>query len=176
VNLWKDLPAGRDLPNIVNVVVEIPKGSRNKYEFDPELGIVRLDRLLYSSVSYPGDYGLIPRTLAEDGDPLDALVMVTEPTFAGCMIEARPIALLQMIDKGERDNKVLAVPSSDPLFRDYHAIGDLPQHFLRETAHFFSIYKDLEHAEVEILGWLDDTHARDYIMQGVERYRGRFPT
>jgi inorganic pyrophosphatase len=138
------------------------------------LGIVRLDRLLYSSVSYPGDYGLIPRTLAEDGDPLDALVMVTEPTFAGCMIEARPIALLQMIDKGERDNKVLAVPSSDPLFRDYHVSADLPQHFLREVAHFFSIYKDLEGLQVEIVGWQDDAQAREYITQGVARYRAKF--
>jgi inorganic pyrophosphatase len=176
MNWWKDLPSGRAVPQVVNVVVEIPKGSRNKYEFDAELGIVRLDRLLYSSVSFPGDYGLISQTLGEDGDPLDALVMVTEPTFSGCLIETRPLALLKMIDRGQADDKVLAVPSSDPLFRDYHAMGDLPQHLLREIAHFFSIYKDLEATQVEIRGWKNAAQAHKHIRQGVERYRSRFTT
>ena len=114
MNLWKDLPVGTDSPNSINVIVEIPKGSRNKYEFDKKTGAFRLDRVLYSSIHYPGDYGLIPQTFYDDGDPLDVLVMVNEPTFSGCIIQARPIGLFRMKDRGEPDDKILAVPQQDP--------------------------------------------------------------
>jgi len=129
---------------VINVIIEVPKGSRNKYEYDTEMGCIQLNRVLYSSMHYPGDYGLIPQTVSEDGDPLDVLVMVGGPSFPGCIIQARPIGLFRMLDSEEADDKVLAVPASDPLYRDYLEIADIPQHFLAEVAHFFTVYKDLE--------------------------------
>lgn len=171
MNLWKDLPLGPDAPNTVNMIVEIPKGSRNKYEYDKQTGAICLDRVLYASIHYPGDYGLIPHTFYEDGDPLDILVMVNEPTFPGCVIQARPIGLFRMKDKGEPDDKILAVPNSDPLFRDYHDIGDIPQHFLHEVAHFFAVYKDLEGVHVKTLGWEKADRAKERIMYSAELYR-----
>lgn len=171
MNLWKELAAGRDVPELVNVIVEIPKGSRNKYEYDKEMGTICLDRVLYASMQYPGDYGLVPQTLSEDGDPLDILVMTNEPTFPGCVIQARPIGLFRMQDKGEPDDKILAVPASDPLFRDYHDLGDIPQHFLHEVAHFFAVYKDLEGVHVKTLGWVDAAHAKAHIVRAVDLYR-----
>ncbi len=171
MNLWKELPPGRDVPNLVNVVVEIPKGSRNKYEYDKETGAIVLDRVLYSSIHYPGDYGLIPQTYYEDGDPLDILVMVNEPTFSGCVIQARPIGLFRMKDRDEPDDKILAVPASDPIFGDYHDIADIPQHFLQEVAHFFAVYKDLEGAHVKTLGWEGAPRAKQRILYAAELYR-----
>ncbi len=173
MNLWKDLPAGPKMPDVVNIVVEIPKGSRNKYEYDKETGAIRLDRVLYSSIHYPGDYGFVAQTLYDDGDPLDILVMVTEPTFSGCVIQARPIGLFRMKDKGEPDDKILAVPSSDPLFGDYHDIGDIPQHFLQEVEHFFAVYKDLEGHVVKPLGWEGAEPAREHIKRALSAYRTR---
>ncbi len=143
MNLWHDLATGPEVPEIVNAVIEIPKGSRNKYELDKESGAIKLDRVLYSALHYPCDYGIIPRTFYDDGDPFDIMVMVTEPTFPGCVIAARPIALWKMLDRGARDYKVLAVPAKDPLFGHYKDIGDVPPHFLREVFHFFEVYKDL---------------------------------
>jgi inorganic pyrophosphatase len=171
MNLWKDLPVGTDSPNSINVIVEIPKGSRNKYEFDKKTGTLRLDRVLYSSIHYPGDYGLIPQTFYDDGDPLDVLVMVNEPTFSGCIIKARPIGLFRMKDRGEPDDKILAVPQQDPFFRDYHDIVDIPQHFLQEIAHFFSVYKDLEGAHVKTIGWEGAVSAKKCIVYSVGLYK-----
>ncbi len=171
MNLWKELPAGRDVPNLVNVIVESPKGSRNKYEYDKQTGAIVLDRVLYSSIHYPGDYGLIPQTYYEDGDPLDILVMVNEPTFSGCVIQARPIGLFRMKDRDEPDDKILAVPASDPIFGDYHDIGDIPQHFLQEVAHFFAVYKDLEGVHVKTLGWEGAERAKQRILYAAELYR-----
>ena len=116
INAWHDLPAGPRPPDHVTAVVEIPRGSRNKYELDKVTGLLRLDRVLYSAVHYPGDYGFIPRTLHEDGDPLDILVMINEPTFPGCHIDCRPLGVLRMLDRGEPDDKVLAVPVNDPYY------------------------------------------------------------
>src|ERR671915_2327238 len=135
------------------VVIEIPKGSKNKYELDKDSGLLRLDRVLYSAVHYPADYGFIPRTLHEDGDPCDILVLVNEPTFPGCQIDARPIGVLMMLDRGEPDDKILAVPSKDPFYGEYFDIADIPQHFLKEVEHFFRIYKDLEGRRVQTVGW-----------------------
>jgi inorganic pyrophosphatase len=171
MNLWHDLNAGPDTPRTVNVVVEIPKGSRNKFELDKSLGLFRLDRVLYSAMEYPGDYGLIPQTYYDDGDPLDILVMVTEPTFTGCVIRARPIGVFRMIDRKKRDDKILAVPDDDPLARDYHDIKDIPQHYLKEVAHFFSVYKDLEGARVKGIGWEGATRAHECIMYSVGLYK-----
>lgn len=174
MNLWRDIPARPANENVVHVIVEIPKGSRNKYEFDKELGAIKIDRVLYSSMVYPGDYGFIPQTLYDDGDPLDIFVMTNEPTFPGCIIEARPIGLFRMKDKGEPDEKILAVPVNDPFFRDYHDIGDIPQHFLAECAHFFAVYKDLEGVYVKTLGWERAASAQERIEYGIAAFQKEF--
>jgi inorganic pyrophosphatase len=171
IHPWHDLEPGPQPPEQVNVVVEIPRGSRNKYELDKGSGLMRLDRVLYSAVHYPGDYGFIPQTLAEDGDPCDALVLVKEPTFAGCLIEVRPLGMLRMLDHGEADNKILTVPIRDPNHEEYFDIADLPGHFLKEIEHFFQIYKDLEGKEVQVLGWAQSVEAYREILASIERYR-----
>lgn len=165
------IPSGPDLPNVVHTIVEIPKGRRCKFEVDKETGLFKLDRYLYSSAMYPGDYGFIPQTLAEDGDPLDVLVMVNEPTFCGCLIEARPLGLFKMTDKGFNDFKVLAVPAGDPIFAEYDDLWRVPPHFLREVEHFFATYKQLEGTVVKTLGWDGAAAARDEIMSSIARYR-----
>ena len=137
----------------VDVLIEIPRGSRNKYEYDRKRGVIRLDRVLYSSVHYPTDYGLIPETLSADGDELDALVMVEEPTFPGCLVVARPIGVLFMRDEKGEDAKILAVPDSDPRFDSILELGDVAPHWLREIENFFASYKRLEDAETELRGW-----------------------
>jgi inorganic pyrophosphatase len=173
INPWHDLEPGDNPPDEMTVVVEIPRGSRNKYELDKESGLFRLDRVLYSAVHYPGDYGFFPRTYALDNDPLDALVMVTVPTFPGCSIDVRPIAMYRMKDKGEMDEKVLCVPANDPLYDEYDDIADVPGHFLREVEHFFAIYKDLEGGRIQSLGWEDGKSARSAITDAIARYRLR---
>jgi inorganic pyrophosphatase len=171
MNLWHELPPGPDWPRVIYVVVEIPKKSRNKYEYDEQGGFVKLDRVLFSSLHYPGDYGFIPQTLHADGDPLDVLVMINEPTFASCVIEARPLGVFRLIDKGQLDDKILAVPHTDPLFKEYHTLENVPPHFLEEMGHFFSVYKDLESAEVVGRGWEGLERAYAEIERAVERYR-----
>jgi inorganic pyrophosphatase len=142
-------------PGIVNVLIEIAGGSKNKYEFDKDLNAFALDRVLFSSVQYPYDYGFIPNTLADDGDPLDGMVMMDEPTFPGCVIAARPIGMLLMIDGGDRDEKILCVPDKDPRYAHVKSIKDIPQHRLDEIAEFFKTYKNLEKKVTEIQGWKD---------------------
>lgn len=137
----------------VDAMIEIPKGSRNKYEWDVKRGAFRLDRVLYSSVHYPADYGFIPGTLAEDGDPLDILVLVEEPSFTGCLIEARPIGMLEMADDKGRDLKVLAVPAVDPRFDEIDDLTKLPRHWRLEIAEFFEIYKRLEKKRTDVGEW-----------------------
>jgi inorganic pyrophosphatase len=140
-------------PGLIEVVVEIPRGSRNKYELDKERGVLVLDRVLYSSVHYPTDYGFIAGTLALDGDALDALVVVDEPTFPGCHIVARPIGVLDMRDEKGPDNKILAVPIGDPRFSRIHDLNDIDPHWLREIENFFQTYKALEDKWTDVVGW-----------------------
>jgi inorganic pyrophosphatase len=142
-------------PGILNVLIEIPGGSKNKYEFDKDLQAFALDRVLYSSVRYPYDYGFVPNTLADDGDPLDGMVIMDEPTFPGCIIAARPIGMLEMIDGGDRDEKILCVPDKDPRYAHVKSIKDIAPHRLEEIAEFFRSYKNLEKKVTEILGWQD---------------------
>lgn len=174
-NRFMLVPAGPSLPEVVNVIVEIPKGRRSKFEVDKESGLLRLDRYLYSSLMYPGDYGFIPQTLAEDSDPLDILVMVNEPTFSGCLIEARPIGLFKMTDRGVNDYKILAVPNRDPIFADFNDLWRVPSHYLKEVEHFFATYKELENPDsdelVKTLGWESTDKAHDEIRSCVDRYR-----
>jgi len=175
INLWHHLPPGPSIPQRVYCVVEIPKGSRNKYEYSKKTGVIKLDRVIYSSMHYPGDYGLIPQTFAEDGDPLDILVMVNEPTFAGCVIEARPVAIFHMLDRGDLDDKVLAVPATDPLFDEYRDINHVPRHFLSEVAHFFETYKQLQGIQVTPKGWENAETAHQTILHAIQHYKDKFP-
>jgi inorganic pyrophosphatase len=137
----------------IDAVVEIPKGSRNKYEYDPEKKMIRYDRMLFSSVHYPSDYGFIPGTLGLDGDPIDALVLVTEPTFPGCLIEVKPIGLFKMYDEKGPDEKILCVPVSDPMWNYIDDLSEVNAHLKKEIEHFFQIYKELEKKKVGIEGW-----------------------
>lgn len=168
---YTKLPIGLNAPQRVNAVIEIPKGSVNKYEYDKELHVFRLDRTLFSPVHYPGDYGFIPGTLGDDGDPLDVLVLLESATFPGCLMEVRPIGVLRMLDQGKGDEKILAVAESDPVYRE---VNDYPQmftHTLREIEHFFSIYKNLEGKKTEIAGWDGVDTARKIILEGQKRLR-----
>ncbi len=142
-------------PGLVNLVVEIPAGSRNKYEYFASSGVMALDRVLHSSVRYPFDYGFIPNTLAEDGAPLDAMVIMEEPTFAGCLIKARPIGVLDMQDSGAYDGKLLCVPVADPRQKSINSIRQIAPNQLEEVAEFFRTYKSLEGRVVVIGGWRD---------------------
>jgi inorganic pyrophosphatase len=163
MNLWKDIETGPRPPEEVFVVVEIPKGSRNKYEYSKEWNAIHLDRVLYSPLHYPGEYGLIPRTYYDDNDPLDAIVTMDEPTYPGCIIDARPIALLRMLDSGEADDKVLCVPINDPKYAEYRDLSDVQSHFLKEVAHFFEVYKRLEGKETTVVGWEGADAAKERI-------------
>jgi inorganic pyrophosphatase len=151
-------------------LVEIPKGSRNKYEYDHDEDVIKLDRFLFSSMVYPTDYGFIPETLGLDGDPLDAMVCVSEPTFPGCMIDVKPIALFRMEDDQGIDDKVLAVPCSDPTWNQLETLDDLNQQLQDEIAHFFSVYKDLEQKAVKVHGWYSREDAIKEIQTSRERY------
>jgi inorganic pyrophosphatase len=150
--------------------VEIPKGSRNKYEWNPKTGAITLDRFLFSSMVYPTDYGFIPDTLAQDGDALDAMVCVSEPTFPGCVIPVKPIALFRMKDEKGTDDKVLCVPLHDPAWNGLDVLDDLPQPLQDEITHFFSVYKDLEQKKVAVDGW----YSREEALEEIEDARKRF--
>ncbi len=154
----------------VTCFIEIPKGSRNKYEWDEDLGAIKLDRLLFSSIVYPTDYGFIPETLADDGDELDILVCVSEPTFPGCVIDAKPIALFKMADEKGSDHKVLCVPSNDPTWSALETLEDLPTQMTNEIRHFFSVYKDLEQKTTTVEGWFSREDAWEEIETSRRRY------
>ncbi|MBV9084340.1 MAG: inorganic diphosphatase [Acidobacteriaceae bacterium] len=168
-----DIDPGADCPEVVRVIIEIPKNSGNKYEYDGTVGVFRLDRALYSPMHYPGDYGFIPGTLAEDGDPLDILVLVDEPSFTGCMMEARPVGILHMFDQTENDEKVLAVPNRNPRFDSIHTIDQVFPHTRTEIEYFFSIYKELQGVKTEIKGWEGPREARKTINDSRQAYLGK---
>jgi|SRR5579859_516537 len=157
----------------VEVVVEIPQGSRNKYEMDHGTGRIRLDRMLFTATCYPLDYGFIPDTLAEDGDPLDALVMLDEPTFPGCLVLARPVALFWMHDEHGPDAKILTVPARDPRYTATRDLADVPGHLAAEIGQFFDIYKELEPGKgTDVRGWQDRAAAEQVIEDALTRARG----
>lgn len=155
----------------VDVIVEIPKGSRNKYEYDKERQMIRYDRMIFSSMHYPADYGYVPETLALDGDALDVLVLVTEPTFPGCLIEVRPIGLFRMHDEKGPDAKIVAVPVSDPIWNKITDLDEVNPHMKNEIEHFFQVYKDLEQKKVGIEGWEDRETAIKVINKARENYK-----
>lgn len=174
MNLWHDLEIGPDAPERIQVIIEIPSDTRNKYEFDHEKGIMRLNRVLASPLHYPADYGLIPQTISEDDDPLDVLVMIKEPTFPGCIVIARPIGLFRMRDQGASDDKVLAVADNDPLYLHYRQLDDVAKSFLDELTHFFTHYKDLEGKRVEAEGWENRDAGLQAINEAHEAYLEKF--
>jgi inorganic pyrophosphatase len=164
------LPIGARAPDVVHAIVEVPGGQANKYEYDPALQVFRLDRPLYASVHYPGDYGFIPSTRSSDGDPLDVLILLQDPTFAGCLLEIRPVGVLEMIDQHVPDQKILAVAESSPVHKGVGNHTDLDPHVLREIEHFFSVYKQLEGKRTEVRGWGDAAQAHQVIQQGAKRF------
>lgn len=162
-----DVPIGSEAPEIFNTIIEIPRGSTNKYEVDPRTGMIRLDRVLYSPLYYPFDYGYIPQTRARDGDTLDVLVMISHPTFPGCIVEAKPLGVLLMKDDKGPDEKVICAATKDPRYDGLNSLDDLEAHLLREVTHFFEIYKELEEKTVDVIGWKGLAEAIELI----QRYR-----
>lgn len=158
-----DLNVGDHAPEVVNVVIEIPAGSTNKYEFDEKKGIIKLDRVLYSPLFYPCDYGFIPGTRYIDGDPIDVLVLLSHPTFPGCLMEAKPIGVLCMSDEKGPDEKILCVCTKDPRFSTWTSLSDVNEHVKKEIVHFFKVYKTLEEKSVKVLGWKDIHMAHEII-------------
>lgn len=173
---WHDIPTGPRVPDVVTAVVEIPRHDRNKYELDKDTGMFRLDRVLHSAVHYPGDYGFIPRTLGDDGDPLDVLVVMTAPVFPGCLVEVRPVGIFHLVDRGANDEKIIAVPTHDPFTDEIRDIGDVRSHALKEIEHFFEVYKDLEGVRVRSRGFDDVKAAKRAIQHAVRNYEREFPT
>ncbi len=150
MNIWHDIDAKRITPDSFESLIEIPKGCKAKYELDKETGLLRLDRVLYTSTVYPSNYGFIPRTLADDGDPLDVLVLCNEPIYPMTLIRSYPIGVINMIDGGAMDEKIIAIPFGDPTFNGYKDIEELPKHVFEEMMHFFEVYKSLEHKKTTV--------------------------
>ncbi len=163
-NLVADIPIG-NLPHEVNCIVEIPKGGTNKYEYDEKLGIFKVDRVLYEAVYYPTEYGIIPQTKnEEDGDPLDIMVFSTFPTFTGCLIATRPIGVIRMVDSGEEDNKIIAVPTNDPRFDEIRELDDLTAHQKKELTNFWTNYVELQKdKKIKVDGWSGKEKAQELI-------------
>ncbi|MCG9794158.1 inorganic diphosphatase [Flavobacterium algicola] len=153
-----------------DVLIEIPRGSRNKYEYDFEIRRMRFDRMLFSSMMYPADYGFIPETLALDGDPLDVLVLVNEATFPGCVMEVKPIGVFLMADDKGPDEKIICVPVSDPIWNSLENLSDMNPHLVKEIEHFFQVYKDLENKKVDVGGWGDLDDALRIIQECKDRF------
>ncbi len=174
MNIWKDVNPGKDAPKIINVIIEIPKGSRNKYELDKDSGLIKLDRVLYSPFHFVFDYGFVPQSYWEDDDPLDVMVLVNEPTVPGCLVTARPIGVMEMIDGGDKDHKILAVPVKDPRFDHIKDLKDVGEHMLKEISHFFEHYKDLQNKKVEVKGWQGKEEAEKVILKSIKMYKDKF--
>jgi len=175
-HLWHGIPAGTNPPEDINVVIEIPSGSKCKYELEKISGTIYVDRIIASAVYYPGNYGFIPQTMAEDGDPLDALVLSQVSFHPGITVRVRPIGLMRMTDDGEPDDKVLCVPLNDPRFQEVHAIEDLPTSVIQEIEEFFRVYKNLEEQQIVIKGVDTREHALSLILAAIEAYRISYPS
>jgi len=168
MNLLHDVEAGNE--ESMNVIIEIPKFSKNKYEIDKETGLIALDRVMHSAQDYPFDYGFVPQTLFDDGDALDVIILTTYPLAPGILVRARPIALMEMIDGGDRDDKVIAVPVDDPRFSELQDLENLNKHFIKETTHFFETYKKVQNKEVEVGNWLGKKEAVAAFKKSREMY------
>lgn len=169
MNLLHDIPAGS--ADEMNVIIEIPKNSKNKYEIDKETGMIALDRVMHTAQDYPFDYGFVPQTLFDDGDALDVVVLTTYPLAPGILVRCRPVAIMGMIDDGEQDDKVIAVPADDPRFDDIQDLGDVNKHFLKEMEHFFSTYKKIQNKQIDISGFDGKAAAVEAFDRSVEMYK-----
>lgn len=169
-NIWHDINPKRITPNDFIAVVEIPKGSKKKYELDKETGLIILDRILYTSTHYPANYGFIPRTYGDDLDPLDVLILCSEPLEPLTLVRCFPIGVIAMMDNGRHDEKIIAIPFNDPTYKDYKDISELPKHIFEEMSHFFSVYKALEGKETAVDEVEDAAKAVEIIQQAVENY------
>lgn len=176
MNLWHDVPLGDEAPESFNVIIEVPKGSHNKYEIDKETGLIKLDRANYSDAAFPYDYGFAPQTLWDDGDALDVILLTTWPLDPGIMVSVRPVAVMEMIDSGESDFKIIAVPTEDKRWEDVQDLGDINKHSLREFQHFLETYKTLKGkpAPVEIRGIKGKADAIEAVKKSVELYKQKF--
>jgi inorganic pyrophosphatase len=172
MNVLHDIAWGSSLEKI-QVIVEIPKGSLNKYEIDKESGLIKLDRVSHTAQVFPFDYGFVPQTHWHDGDPLDVILVTTTPLFPGCLVEARPVGVMDMIDSGDSDAKVIAVPTEDPRFSHVKDISDLPPHFIKEAQHFYENYKKLQNKEVSIPSIRGREGAMSVVEEAVELYKNK---
>jgi inorganic pyrophosphatase len=172
MNYWHDVEPGT--PAEMNVIIEIPKGSKNKYEIDKATGLIALDRAMYTAQDYPFDYGFVPRTLWDDGDALDVVVLTTYPLASGILVRVRAVGLMHMVDGGEADEKIIAVPAEDPRFNEVQDLDDVNKHTLREIEHFFTTYKKLQDKEVVINGFDDAAAAREAFERGCKIYTDKF--
>jgi inorganic pyrophosphatase len=171
MNLLHDIAPGTK--EKMNVIIEIPKDSRNKYEIDKDTGLIALDRVLHTAQQYPFDYGFVPQTLWDDGDALDVILLTTQPLLPGILVHARPVGILPMVDGGESDAKILAVPASDPRFNDITELADVNKHTLKEISHFFLTYKQLQNKEVTLGEWQDKAAAEAAFERACELYKGK---
>lgn len=171
VTRYIDIPAGRKVPDVINAIIEIPRGSRNKYEYDPEYNVFKLDRVLASPMHYPTAYGFVPSTLFSDGDPVDIMILIDESTFVGCLIEVRPIGVMRMIDAGKQDDKIIAIPVADNRYSQYVALENMKPHSLEEIKYFYSTYKNLEGMETEFTGWGGVDYAAEMLHDSMKRFR-----
>ncbi len=172
MNLWHDVEPGTK--ESINVIVEIPKGSNNKYEIDKETGMIALDRVLHSAQTFPFDYGFVPKTLWDDGDALDVIILTTNPLPSGVLVRVRPVAIMNMIDSGEADDKLISVPVDDPRFKDIKDLADLNPHQIKEIEHFYSTYKQLQGKKVEVKGFAGKNEAENAFVRGQELYQAKF--
>ena len=170
VNIFHDIDPEMVKPDSFTVVIEIPKGSKVKYELDKDTGMLRLDRILYTSTHYPASYGFIPRTYADDGDPLDALVLCSETIAPLTLVQCRPIGAIKMVDQGDNDEKVIAVCEGDPDYKDVKCLDDLPKHLIEEMCHFFEVYKALEHKKTEIDGTMGKDETEKLVQACMDGY------
>lgn len=174
MNLWHDIQAGENTPDEINVIIEINKGSKNKYEIDKKTGIIALDRVAHTAQDFPFDYGFVPRTLWDDGDALDVIMLTTYPLHPGILVRVRPIAIMNMIDDGDSDDKIIAVPTGDPRWNDTKDLCDINKHTIKEMEHFYSTYKRIQKKEVEITGFNDKEKAKDAIKRSLDLYKQEF--
>ncbi len=172
--IWHNISAGRITSKKFEAYIEIPKGCKAKYELDKETGLLRLDRVLYTSTVYPANYGFIPRTLADDGDPLDVLVLCGETMYPTTLVECYPIGVITMVDGGDLDEKIIAIPFQDPTYNNYYDIHELPQHIFQEMMHFFEVYKSLEHKQTTVKEICHRDEAMEIIAKCIENYNKEF--
>ena len=174
MNLWHEVSAGDNLPKEMNVIVEIPKGSKNKYEIDKETGLIALDRAMHSAQDYPFDYGFVPQSFWDDNDALDVILLTTYPLAPGILVKARPVAIMGMIDSGDKDDKIIAVPVDDPRWDEVKDLADINKHTIKEMDHFFSTYKKIQEKEVKVTGFEGRDVAEKAIERGLKLYKEKY--